>query len=202
MPPAYQSQKQQLGGIIKSAPMVCSWGVKRMDMVAQGADDVLYHRGWSSWDNKWTPWKTGYGKIKSAPAIVSFGEHNLLVFAKGMDDNIWHTHGDGGDWNPANWVFFGKPATTDLEDYIDPAAGLSFYGVMIFVLGKDRRIYYKYSSNSFKENSGNSEQWSSIPEIVINNEVINPQWMSANGQFLFVHGSDGVLYKTRWAEMM
>lgn len=200
MPSSYQYGSEKLGGIITTAPSVCSWGKERMDVVARGTDNALWHRAWNYWNRSWTDWQSGYGYINSAPAIAAFGKNNLMVFAKGGDNIIWSQRGNGVKWNAGDWQFFGKPAGIELDD-IDPVVGTSSgtsATMVVFVAGKNKEIYFSHSDRTFTEYSPGAAPWGNVPGIVDNGEQILPFSLAANGNHLFVWGSNHHLYEICW----
>jgi hypothetical protein len=67
-----------LGGVFTSAPAAAAWGQDRMDVFAVGADEQMYHKGWSgdglassSWSPSQTTWDALGGVCAGAPAVAS-----------------------------------------------------------------------------------------------------------------------------------
>jgi hypothetical protein len=77
---------------------VVSWGADRLDMVALGTDNAIYHR---AWDGQWVPseWERLGGVFVSPPAVVSWGADRLDIFGIGTDNHMYHKAWYG-QWTP------------------------------------------------------------------------------------------------------
>ncbi|MFD0465038.1 hypothetical protein ACFQY9_27570 [Microvirga aerilata] len=69
-------------------------GVGRIDLIARGADDVLWRRGW---DGQWRDWQSlgllpGSGLLSrpSNPVVLAGSGARLDVVVRGGDDVLWH----------------------------------------------------------------------------------------------------------------
>ena len=96
--PGYES----LGGVLTSAPAVCSWGPGRLDVFVRGGDGALYHKyfdgGWSDWENL-----GGVIAAGSGPAAVSWGPGRIDVFIRGTDNKCYRKYFNAvGGWS-AGW---------------------------------------------------------------------------------------------------
>jgi hypothetical protein len=87
---------ESLGGVISSAPDVCSWAPGRLDVFARGQDNALWHK-W--YDNGWSGWESLGGTITSNPTAVSWSGGRIDAFARGTDNALWHKWYDGA-WKP------------------------------------------------------------------------------------------------------
>jgi hypothetical protein len=90
------SSWEDLGGTLKSDPVVVSWGPGRIDVFARAKDDHLWHKAWNG--SVWEGWEWLGGPITSSPSVVSTGAGKLDVFVLGTSattmrrwyDGVWH----------------------------------------------------------------------------------------------------------------
>lgn len=104
-PPAWTpwtSQGAPPGGLASGVDAT-SWGTGRIDVVARGADDALWH-AWR--DGAWGGWESLGGVIRSDPTVVSWSSGRLDLFARGADNALWHRWYDNG-WHA--WERLGAP---------------------------------------------------------------------------------------------
>jgi len=81
------SNWESLGGVLSSAPDVCSWGPGRLDGFVRGTDNALYHK-W--YDGRWSDWESLGGVLTSDPSAVSWGSGRIDVFVRGSDNALYH----------------------------------------------------------------------------------------------------------------
>ena len=87
------SDREDLGGVLKSGPDVSSWAEGRLDVFALDTDNKLRHKwyskgqGWSGWENLGAP---SGRTLTSNPGAVSWGDGRIDVFARASDDGLWH----------------------------------------------------------------------------------------------------------------
>lgn len=93
------SRWENLGGCIRGAPTVASWGPNRLDVFARwcesGRRTNLYHR---QFDGTWHPWEQVprfNEQIASPPSAVSWGPDRIDVFARGSTGAVVHTYFNG-----------------------------------------------------------------------------------------------------------
>ncbi len=99
------SCSKSLGGTIKSAPVMVSWGKDRLDVFGRGTDDALWH---TFYDGKWHAWDSLGGQITNSPTAVSWGVNRLDVFARWKDGTLQHKFYDG-QWH--DWESLGGQIT-------------------------------------------------------------------------------------------
>ncbi|HEX8091047.1 MAG TPA: hypothetical protein VF762_19490, partial [Blastocatellia bacterium] len=97
---------------MKSAPAVASPVTGgRIDIVAQGQDNRIYHLSYDRSSNTWAPqWHDLHSTSTSAPTLCWWGTNTLHVFTRGLDKRVWHKYFDwsqeggvGGWHNPNNY---------------------------------------------------------------------------------------------------
>lgn len=106
-----KSGLESLGGVLTSAPAVCSWGPSRLDVFARGADGGLMHN-W--FDGSWNDWeRLGSEVIAGDPCAVSWGPGRIDVLVRGTDGGLYHKSFDG-EWSGYRQLslvpFEGSPA--------------------------------------------------------------------------------------------
>ena len=86
-----------LGGQIIGEPDATTWGGGRIDVVARGTDNAVWHR-WYDGGN-WGPWESLGGGSFFSPSTVSWGGGRLDVFVTGTDQQLWQKA-----WSPGGWT--------------------------------------------------------------------------------------------------
>jgi hypothetical protein len=86
-----------LGGQIIGEPDATTWGGGRIDIVARGTDNAVWHRFYDG--ANWGPWESLGGTTYSPPTAVSWGPNRLDVFVAGADRQLWQRA-----WSPAGWT--------------------------------------------------------------------------------------------------
>ena len=123
------------GGAMKNFPAAVSWGPDRIDVVARGQDDKLWHIAWDG--SQWTAWKgLGGESIQSAPAICSRGVGSLDVFALGSNEKVLYRTYNAGTW-ATDWTALNSPPS----DYAPTAAATGSSRIDVAVRGKNLHIY-------------------------------------------------------------
>ncbi len=136
--PTPPSRWEYQGGSATSAPAVCSWGARRLDLFARGQDNALWHR-W--YENSWSPWESLGAVLSSGPAAVSWGPYRIDVFAQGQDRTLWHRWFDGR-WSV--WESLGGVLTS--------APTVSSWGpgrLDVFARGQDDALWHRWYENSW-----------------------------------------------------
>jgi len=129
---------ESLGGVVKSGPGAASWGHGRLDIVAQGTDNALWHK-W--FDGGWHEWESLGGEITADPAGASWASGRLDLFARGTDNALWHRWFDGS-WH--NWESLGGGLSSG------PAASSWSNGRLdVFVRGTDNALWHKWFDGSW-----------------------------------------------------
>src|SRR5260370_26206988 len=120
---------------------VASWGAGRLDVLAIGVDNSLYHTSFdisSGWQNGWDALGGG---LTSDPAAASFAKGRIDAFSRGANYGVWHDSRDpsypGNGWS--GWqTLAGSFASA-------PAASSWGSGrVDIFAVGGDSALYHKW----------------------------------------------------------
>jgi Baseplate J-like protein/Repeat of unknown function (DUF346) len=87
-------------GHLVSSPCAVAWTANRLDVVALGADQNLYHKWWdgTSWGPAIDLENLGGGNFVMSPSAVSWAANRLDVFALGGDGNLYHKWWSGSAW--------------------------------------------------------------------------------------------------------
>lgn len=151
-PPALKwSNWEDLGGILTSAPAVCSWAPNRLDVFGRGQNQALWHMYWNG--SRWSNWEDLGGILTSAPAAVSWGPNRIDVFGVGQNQSLWHKYWDGTSWSP--WE--------DLGGILTSAPCVSSWQsnrLDVFGRGQDQALWHKYWDGSSWSN------WESLGGIL------------------------------------
>lgn len=83
---------------IVGTPASVSNDTGRIDVVARGSDDGLWHKWYDG--GKWSGWEKWGGGIASAPSISSWGKGRYDIFAQGVAGDLMHFWYDGKISNP------------------------------------------------------------------------------------------------------
>jgi GH25 family lysozyme M1 (1,4-beta-N-acetylmuramidase) len=91
-------------------PEAVSWGSGRIDVVARGGGDAIYHKYFIS-GTGWLPtdhFEDIGGIANNGPGISSWGPNRLDVFCPDTSDSLRHKYFNGTDWLPSpHWEDIG-----------------------------------------------------------------------------------------------
>ena len=100
----------KLMGIVKgnssqstAGPDAVSWGSSRIDVVARGAGNAIYHRVYTS--TGWGAFNSIGGDSTSGPSVSSWGSGRLDIFTRGADDTLMHRAMNNNGWQ--DWQSLG-----------------------------------------------------------------------------------------------
>ncbi|KAI1340676.1 hypothetical protein F5Y15DRAFT_48243 [Xylariaceae sp. FL0016] len=100
--------------ITKQILAAASWSSSRVDIIAIGSDNAMYHKGWDgSWQSDWDSLGGSFTSV--APTMVAWGPNRLDTF--GLDSSsstMMHNSWDGQSWE-STW----KPCPHRLS--LDPS---------------------------------------------------------------------------------
>jgi hypothetical protein len=175
---------ESLGGVLSSAPDVCSWAPGRLDLFARGTDEALWHRWYEA---GWSGWESLGGVLTSDPAAVSWGNGRIDVFVRGTDNALWHKWYDGGwsGWESLGGNLAGGP---DVSSW---ASGR----LDVFARGLDNELLHKWYD-------GDWSGWESLGGSI----DFDPSAVSwSHGRIdVFGRGHDNLLrhrwYEGNWSE--
>lgn len=172
---------EPLGGILTSAADATSWGSDRLDVVARGTDNGLWHR-WRDGTN-WSGWEPLSGVLTSDPGVVSWGPGRLDIFVRGSDDGLWHKWWDGTAWS----------AWTPLGGILTSGPDVASWGpgrLDIVVRGTDNGLWHRWWDG------GAWSEWEPLGGVL----SADPAVAAGGGNRLdvFVRGSDNGLWH-RWS---
>lgn len=138
---------ENLGGTLTSAPAAVSWGCNRIDVVAVGGGNALYHKFWNG--NAWSQWLLIGGVSTSAPAIASWAPNRLDVFYRGSDGSLRHIWNDNNGQGWVGWENLGGVIAGDHPQLAGPAAvAWDQNRLDVFVRGTDSAIWHLYWNGS------------------------------------------------------
>lgn len=103
-----------LGGSLASTPVIFATGTNRIDVLAVGGDDSLWHkaRRGSTWA---TDWESLGGYFNGAPAVVVQG-NSIIVFGVGPKGEVIHgnwTATTNYAWGEGSWFADGGEMSTN-----------------------------------------------------------------------------------------
>jgi hypothetical protein len=136
-------------------PEAVSWGSGRIDVVARGGGDAIYHKYFIS-GTGWLPtdhFEDIGGIANNGPGISSWGPNRLDVFCPDTSDSLRHKYFNGTDWLPS-------PHWEDIGGTLTSAPAAVSWGVNridIVVKGGNNNIYHKYWDSSAWQPSGGFE---------------------------------------------
>jgi hypothetical protein len=106
------------GCCIKGDPAAVSWGPDRIDVVATGTNDEVWHL---PYDSGWGDWDSIGGSVSAgtSPAIASGGEDELNVYVVGESGRLYH-QAWAGEWS--GWGNIGGRPTQRQGEYTSPGA--------------------------------------------------------------------------------
>jgi len=169
---------------LSSNPDCVSWGHDRIDCVARGTDNALWHTWWSS--GSWNGWESFGGILTSGPSVTSSAPGRLDMFARGEDNSLLYIVWDGA-LHPSESI--GGALTSD-PDCISAVFGT----IDCFVRGPDNALWHI----SF---NGSWSKWESLGGILTSGpgaESILQQGVKAMAAF--VRGADNAMWGIAWAE--
>jgi hypothetical protein len=172
------------GITLNSAPAAVSWGSGRMDVVARGSDQAVWHIALVP-GSGWSGWQSLGGGFTSALAISSWGANQLTIVGIGLDGALYSSSWNGGTWSA--WTNLGAPSV-GLK--FDPAAVSRQSGVIdVFAVGKDNAMWHNSYSGSWSgwQSLGGAFTTGPASSSPANNEVD-----------VFGVGTDGTLYQSIW----
>ena len=73
-------------GGLTSGPGIAAWAPGRLDIVARGADNTVWHK-W--FDGAWHGWESLGGGAAGDPAVAAPASGQLGVFVTRTDNNAW-----------------------------------------------------------------------------------------------------------------
>jgi Repeat of unknown function (DUF346) len=208
------------GLVMTSAPAAATWGTYGgtangvdtftgpVDVFARGPNNELLHTWWSTtWSGQQE--SLGHpptGPLTSAPAVASWGMGRLDVFVRGSDNRLWqrscdiatgvNSVCDGGDWS--TWQ---QPPIGGGNLGSAPAAVSWGLGrIDVFTRGTDSALYHV----SFVDGDGiGGDPGSWGPGWVpLGGQTFHAPAVASRGAgslYLFVHGTDGILYRQKFA---
>jgi len=128
------------------APEAVSWGSGRIDVVARGGGDAIYHKYYISGQG-WLPsdhFEDIGGIANNGPGIASWGVNRLDVFCPDTSDSLRHKYFNGTDWLPT-------PHWEDIGGTLTSAPAAVSWGpnrIDIIVKGGQDNLYHKWWDGS------------------------------------------------------
>jgi hypothetical protein len=165
---------EPLGGTLTSGADAVSWASNRLDVVARGNDNGLWHKSWDG--TAWGGWEPLGGTVVSDPGIASWGPGRLDTFVRGTDNALWHKSWDGtawGRWEPLGGILTSGP------DVISRGPGR----LDIVVGGNDNGLWHK------SWDGGAWSAWETLGGVLSSDPTVAAS--GGNRLDVFVRGSDG-----------
>ena len=128
-------------------------GVAGAALWAFGLDNQnqMFTKYWdgSVWHPSQTGWQALGGLFVSPPAVALRDQFTFDIVALGTDNQAWHKYWDGSAWHPSqtDWEPLGGEFVRSLEIAGAYSAHAPF-SPMIFGVGTDNQMYYKYWDGS------------------------------------------------------
>jgi hypothetical protein len=177
---------ENLGGVLSSAPGAASWGCHRLDVLARGGNNALFHKWWNG--SQWSGWNALGGTLTSAPAVASWGPNRLDVFMRGPNNALLHTWWNGSQWFEEPWE--------NLGGCLSSAPAVASWGpnrldVLVRGCGPDYALWHKWWDGSAWS------RWVNIGVGLISAPAV-ASW-GPNRLDVFIRGGNNVLYH-KWCD--
>ncbi len=177
-----------LGGNVRSTPVAARNLDGRIEMLAVGWDNQVYHQ-WQDASGNWSGWANLGGQIAGLPIVGRNLDGRLEVVARGTDGAIWHCWQvvANGGWSA--WASFGGGLLGN------PAIGMNRDGRLeVFARGTDNAIWHLIQN---APNSGWGG-WTSLGGVLKSSPAVG---RNLDGRLEgFAVGSDDVLYH-QWQDI-
>ena len=199
------------GGLTLTSAPAAVWRQGQIDVFARGPDNALWHtwRENGTWVGRW---ESLGGVLTSAPTVASWAPGRLDVFVRGSDNRL-HQRScdiklsgnsvcDGNDWS--GWQ---APPVGGGDLGSAPAAVSWGKGrIDVFTRGTDSQVYHVTFTARFRPDGPGTDTF--------DGGNWGPGWVPLGGQtgeapavaspgagslYLFVRGTDGVLYRQKFA---
>ena len=168
---------ETLNGFLASKPTVVSWAPGRLDVLARGTDNALWHRFYQN--PNWSSWESLGSSLANVPAVVSWAPGRLDVFARGLDNALWHRFYQNPNWS--SWESLGG-GLADAPAVVSWAPGR----LDLFGRGLDNALWHRFYQNP------NWSSWESLGGGLANAPAV-VSW--APGRLdLFGRGLDNALW--------
>jgi hypothetical protein len=180
-PSAVWGAWESLGGVLESPPQAVAWAPNRLDIVAVGIDNAVWHRWWDG--GAWGGWESLGGSVISPPTITSWAPNRLDIFALGTDSGLYHKWWDGSAWG--GWEGLGGILTSP-----PAAASWGENRLDIFGLGQDHALWHKWWDGS---------AWGGFESLggVLVSQVSVVSW-GPNRLDIFALGEDHAVWHKWW----
>jgi Uncharacterized protein conserved in bacteria (DUF2334) len=160
---------------------VCSQDGNSLDVFAQGAYRVLWHKHWDS-ATGWSAWESLGGVITSAPAVTSPYNGAINLYVRGSDGALWSKQLSGGVWG--DWSKIGG----QLLAGTGPAAySVGSDRIGWFVTGTDHALYHMWL-----DAAGNVHGWEKLGGYLTSSPGATSRPSGAID--VFVRGGDNALW--------
>jgi hypothetical protein len=127
---------QSLGGYVRSTPTIGKNLDGRLEMLAVGFDNHVYHQ-WQDANGNWSGWADMGGQIAGIPVVGANLDGRLEIFGRGTDNAIWHAWQTAPNSGWSAWASFGGGLQGN------PAVSRNLDGRLdVFALGTDNAIWH------------------------------------------------------------
>ena len=176
-----------VGGVITSAPAVCSTGANTLDVFARGTDGALKHIMYTG--GSWSGWQDLGGVVKagSDPAAVASRGGRMDVFVRGTDDALWHKwfkDGVWSAWESVGGVLSSSPAACQ-------RAGVSDTHIEVLIRGSEGSMWWNVL---WPAGLGGWAVWSDYPVTLPSAFSPAVTSVTSTSFHLFYCGDDGALW--------
>jgi len=137
-----------LGGTLTADADVASWAPGRLDVVARGPNNSVWHK---TYQNGWYGWVDLGGQIVGAPTAVSWGPGRIDVFGRGTDNALHHKWWNGTAWS--GWESLGGTITSDPD-----AASWASGRLDVFARGTNNSMFHK----AYQADQGGWHGWADL----------------------------------------
>jgi C1A family cysteine protease/acylphosphatase len=154
---------QGLGGKLTTEPVAARNADGRIEIVARGTDNAVWHLWQTAPNNGWSGWASLGGVITSTPALVANADGRLEIFARGADGALWHMWQTKINNGWSGWASMGGVITSD------PCVGRNADGRLeVFARGNDGILWHIWQTAPNNGWSG----WASMGIGMTGNPVV------------------------------
>ncbi len=158
-----------------------SWAANRLDILALGTDNAIWHDAWNGTD--WSGAGSLGGAFDTPPAVTSWAANRLDIFALGTDNAIWHNAWEGTGWN-------GWGSLAGVFDSPPAAVSWAANRLDVFAVGNDSAMWH---------NAWDGTAWSGWGSLggIFRSQPAVVSW-AANRLDVFGLGIDNAMYHKAW----
>jgi hypothetical protein len=133
-----------------------------------GTDNQMNTKYWdgSVWHPSQSGWQELGGRFVSPPVVALRDQFTFDIVALGTNNEVYHKYWDGSAWHPSQtaWEALGGVLVSSPEIAGEYSASAPF-SPMIFGIGTDNQMYYKYWDNNLWKPSQSG--WTSLGGLFV-----------------------------------